>query len=427
MPSYISYIIKYLIGKDTLLPMVGYTKDETLWHNYKLVIVPSGFFSSETYGSIESEPQLPLREIKGVPILYGESRVEKRGETTILYADVVASTFFLVSRYEEYIHADDCRDMHGRYIGRKSLPVRAGFINRPIVQEYAQLLRELLTGEKGNEKGFSDVYLTHDIDILTYYRTVRSFCGAMKRILQRKNVHTLSEVLKSVMDIDKDPAYTFEHIVAEDGRLPQAKKLYFIKATEGEGFDYPQYNLFGPDFHVLIEYLRVQENTYFGLHTSYAAGGEPKCIALEKAELTNAINEDVKINRHHYLRTVQPSDFESLIRAGFEHDFSMGYADIVGFRLGTCKPVAWINPATKEVTSLILHPLAVMECTLDRENFMNLTYEEAFETVKTIIDNTYEHSGELTLLWHNTTFSDGSYQKHLYSKVIDYICSLVKS
>ena len=33
-----------------------------------------------------------------------------------------------------------------------------------------------------------------------------------------------------------------------------------------------------------------------------------------------------------------------MIRAGITDDFTMGYADIAGFRLGTCRSVRWINP-----------------------------------------------------------------------------------
>ena len=56
-------------------------------------------------------------------------------------------------------------------------------------------------------------------------------------------------------------------------------------------------------------------------------------------------------------------------------DFTMGYPDVAGFRLGTSRPVHWINPENKRISPLILHPLAIMECSLNEPVYMNLDYE----------------------------------------------------
>ena len=132
--SPIDYVIHFLLGEGFggLRPLVGYTSDVAQYGQYRVVIVPSGFFRDGVYGTAASLPALPLPAVEGVPILYGEPRVERVGDTVVVYADVVASAYFLLSRYEEMVRRG-VRDVHGRFPGRESVAARGGFIHRPEV------------------------------------------------------------------------------------------------------------------------------------------------------------------------------------------------------------------------------------------------------------------------------------------------------
>ncbi len=418
------YILNYLLGDDELIPLVGYTSDISEWGNYEVVIVPSGFFDGEDYGKVESEPRLPLSDIGGLPVLFGGGEIEEHdnGRTKIVYGDVVASAFYLMSRYEEWIYRDDERkkDEHGRFVGKESLAYRAGILERPIVEEWGAMLRLLLGKDGGQGQGIREVYLTHDVDNISHYRTLRGLCGGLMRSMFVQKRERFVDVWKGHFSLDKDPAFTYPYIIAEDRRLREAKKIYFIKAGKGQGYDYPQYNLRGCDFMVLRDMLDGESNTEFGLHTSYYSCEEKGRVRSEIRTLEQQLCRKIAHNRYHYLRTVGIEDFRSLIRAGVEHDYSMGYADVVGFRLGTCRPVRWIDPEDMRVTDLYLHPLTVMDATLSRTEYMGMPEEEAYARVKKIIELTNEYAGELVFLWHNTSFIDG-YHSRLYNRVIGYL------
>ena len=146
MKAVISYITKFLIGGEkagTLSSLVGYTSDPNKFSRYRVVIIPSPFFRDEVYGTSESMPKLPLEKIEGVPLLFGSSKTEWQGDTWVVHADIIASAYFLLTRYEE-IRKRNIRDIHGRFPGKESLPFKAGFIHRPIVDEYGRLLRRWL-------------------------------------------------------------------------------------------------------------------------------------------------------------------------------------------------------------------------------------------------------------------------------------------
>ena len=423
MQKVIDYIIQFLIRDEHKAHHVGYCSDKTQWSKYKVVIVPSNFFNDSIYGTQQSMPSLPLQEIEGIPFLYGTPLIEKIDNTIICHADIIASTYFLISRYEEYINPNSNRDPHGRYIGKQSVPAQAKFIHRPIVEEYGELLRNLLQ-QAGVPllpipQQINHIYLTHDIDSITNYRRIRGLIGG---ILRRENITT---ILKSLININNDPAYTFPWILNQDNQLPQATQIYFVKAArQASGLDRPAYNLVGKNFtHLKKEILTSSPKAIFGLHASYKSGNIPDIISDERKLLQYAIeNQQITTSRHHYLRSLQPNDMEALIDARITDDYTMGYADIAGFRLGTCRAVRFINPATRKLTSLTLHPLTIMDCTLSEPHYMNLTYKEALSYSQTLINETKQHNGDLCLLWHNTRFTNNDYHSQLYSQIIKFLC-----
>ena len=423
MQKVIEYIIQFLIRDEHKAHHVGYCSDKTQWSKYKVVIVPSNFFNDNIYGTQQSMPSLPLQEIEGIPFLYGTPLIEKIDNTIICHADIIASTYFLISRYEEYINPNSNRDPHGRYIGKQSVPAQAGFIHRPIVEEYGKLLRNLLQ-QAGVPllpipQQINHIYLTHDIDSITNYRRIRGLIGG---ILRRENI---TSIFKSLININNDPAYTFPWILNQDNQLPQATQIYFVKAArQVSGLDRPAYNLVGKNFtHLKKEILTSSPKAIFGLHASYKSGNIPDIISDERKLLQYAIeNQQITTSRHHYLRSLHPSDMEALIDARITDDYTMGYADIAGFRLGTCRAVRFINPATRKLTSLTLHPLTIMDCTLSEPHYMNLTYKEAHPYSQTLINETKQHNGDLCLLWHNTRFTNNDYHSQLYSQIIKSLC-----
>lgn len=428
------YIIRFLLGSDsneTFSRLIGYTSDKEQFSKYKIVIIPSGFFNPEFYNTEKSLPQLPLTVWEGIPLLFGEPVTEKSDETVIIHADIIASSFFLMSRYEEIINRN-IRDSHGRFPGTKSLPFRAGFLQQPVVDEYGRLLRKLLR-ETGldisePEEKFSKIYLTHDVDQLAHYRNIRGIGGAVLRFFKNP-AESLKAVESFAGGIINDPWFTFPWLFDLADKLKNKKpeekieNIVFIKTGGGELMtDKPRHDVRDRDFNTLFK-LCEQHNVKIGLHPSYLAGMKPEYIKNEKKVLDETISQNTIYTRNHFLMSREPEDMQTLIEAGLTDDFTMAYADITGFRLGTCRAVKWIDPVKLQLTSLTLHPLTIMDNTLSDERYMNLKTDEAFLFTKTMIDLVSKHNGELVLLWHNTSVekNNGQYHRDLYRWLINYL------
>jgi len=225
--------------------------------------------------------------------------------------------------------------------------------------------------------------------------------------------------------VEKDPFYTFPWMFQYDSMLrnkigaDRCEIIMFFKAGGNTKEDRPRYGLRCNDIQKLLHLCGNYDAT-IGLHSSYQAGKDPSQIIQEAVHLAEALGRKVTCNRHHYLDSRNPEDMEILEKAGITDDYTMGYADVAGFRLGTSLPVRYINPVTARLSpSLTLHPLTIMDCTLDDYKYMKLPYEGAANYCMKLIDNIRKINDELTLLWHNSLLAKGvGYQRDLYVKLL---------
>lgn len=380
MKDIIDYIITWLCyGDEEAAQRVAYTADEKELETHDMIIVPNGHLGQDI---IVPELKKPVVEMPAK-------------DKTIIRTDIVYSVFFFTSRAEELIN--EKRDEHNRFAARFSILSQKSRLQIPRLDEYARLLLKQLNLPLP-ESGFSHIYLTHDIDAISQYRHLRGMIGGLMR-------GEKEAVWKALCNIHEDPLYTFPWLLEQDAKVQGAEPIYFVKRTKGKGYDYPQYCLRGRDFKNLKHMLR-HSNVFVGVHGSYY-GSIPEI-------------QYSRMYRAHYLRC--PIDqLQRLADAGYTDDFTMGFADQAGFRLQTCRAIRWINPKTMQLTPLTLHPLLVMDNTLNQANYMNLTEDEAYFLCERLIDKVRMHHGELCLLWHNSNINDNSYHKSLYPKILQMI------
>ncbi|WP_138261923.1 polysaccharide deacetylase family protein [[Clostridium] hylemonae] len=427
----IDYIIKFLLGpqNEKFSQYISYGGDKG-----RVVIKKSGFFMPEIYMTENSLPKFPLKEIKGLPILFGDDTIEKKENKIILGADIIASSFFMITRYEEYVRSDN-RDVHGRYLGKGSILYKAGCLERPLVDEYGRLLRACLV-ELGipvitENRGYEHIYLTHDVDQIWQWRNLYSALKTMtKRIVLNKSNKT--ESIKAWFNYKKyDPIYTFPWFLKMDNIIRslthKCSCVYFVMGCGRSQRDFGYID----KVKEVKDFVNYVENNGgdIGIHISYEAGKAPENIEKEKERIERICNHGITLNRYHYLASRHPLELKYLVQYGISDDFTMGYADVAGFRLGTCRAVNWIDLKEEEITPLILHPMTVMEVSLDGSEYMGLTKEDAYKKVCVLLDSVYKYGGEVVLLWHNSTVaaaSDG-YQRELYEKTLLYIKSKIEN
>lgn len=388
MKEIIKYITHFLLyGNNEAIKQVGYTADESRWDTYRVVIIPNGKLGRE----------IVMPDLEELKIEKIESENEEQTKW-IIRNDIIYNTFFFISRAEEVINTQ--RDEHGRFAAKYSILSKNNRLMIPLVDEYARMLMKLLDLPLPTPS-FSKIYLTHDVDSIAQYRHLRGAVGGIIRGQWRK-------VLNSLKDIYNDPAFTFSWLISQDKKVNGAECIYFIKVTNGNGYDYPQYNLSGKDFSIAKQ-LIINSGAKIGLHSSYYGNDK---------EIRRLGDKERELHRSHYLRC-SIDRMQALADMGVTDDFTMMFPDQVGFRLQTTRPVRWINPKTMVLTDLVLHPLTVMDCTLSNSNYMNLSEDEAYFECQRLFEKVHQNAGEIVLLWHNTNPTSNSYHRSLYPKLLE--------
>ncbi|MDE5605939.1 MAG: hypothetical protein K2I68_01385, partial [Bacteroidales bacterium] len=251
MEEIVRYTLSFLLRDDPFyLDRIGYTADEAEWPRYTLVIKPSDFFQAD-YGTARSLPPAQPALLDGLPVPFGENRMARyahaRGETLVLHADWVAAAYFMLSRYEEWMRPT-VRDAHGRFPGRESWAARAGFLHRPLVDEYGLWLKarvdECVAARAADtdiqpsatwQPGLRRIYLTHDVDAPFLYRSAKGLLRSLRdgRGLRRTFAHCFGGNAR-------DPYDTFTTIGLLDNSLKTTlnkdtssavvQDIYFIKS-----------------------------------------------------------------------------------------------------------------------------------------------------------------------------------------------------
>ena len=144
-------------------------------NNDKQLLIRDHFFSHFEDGlSYLRQESIPDRTIfshnpfapeTDIPVIYGNEEMEVSQDKIICGLDIFASSFFMLTRWEEY--ADASRDNYDRFPASASLALKCGFLHRPVVNEYVEMLWSMLLHLGCNQERKVWKYrltLTHDID-----------------------------------------------------------------------------------------------------------------------------------------------------------------------------------------------------------------------------------------------------------------------
>jgi hypothetical protein len=332
--------------------------------------------------------------------------------------DIFSLAFFLVSRYEEYLPF--AADNYGRFSAKQSYSYKNNFLHKPVVNSWAKKIREAISAKYPDfifpEKKYNYIP-TIDIDNAYAYRgkSMTRTIGGYLRALVKSNMDDFRRRKNVLSRKENDPYETYD-FQFEIHKKYDLSPIYFFLLGDWAPNDKNLPHT-SPLMESLIKNISAKAET--GIHPSFASNQNPEKIKIEKERLEKIKNLPVIKSRQHFLKLKFPDTYQNLISAGITDDYTMGYADEIGFRAGTCTPYKWYDLEKEEETNLTIHPFAVMDGTLN--NYLKLSPAEAIIIVKDIIGEIKDVSGEFITIWHNETLSDWKEWKgwkEIYEKVI---------
>ena len=380
--SHVIYIIKgsMIIPDNTLV----INASELLWCNYL------------------DKKSLPVRPLhkngNAMPFLYKD--------------DIIASAFFMLSGYEEYI--SERRDKFDRFLFKYSYYKRDHIYDQPIVELYRnELIRlinsiDIICKRVNIWKGSMGLFLTHDVDGVHKYRF--TLPSLLKSAL-KPSKFSVMELIRSKIDVNTDPYYQgFSRIISKSKEMGFKSTFFFITNPTCKLDDF--YDIGDSHIEKVINDIK-NSNFEIGLHGSVDSYNCKDVFRIEHERMT-----EIWGVRQHYLK--YNLSVTSRIQSDFlSYDSTLGFADMAGYRRGTCLPFKLFDLDSNSNIDLFELPLLVMDQTL--KSYMNFDKESAYAYILQLIEQVYVHNGLFTFLWHPGNCSDEweDWFNHVYIRILD--------
>jgi hypothetical protein len=343
------------------------------------------------------EQELKVFDVDGLPAFF------KTKEQSIFPFDLFALTFYLVSRYEEYL--PHIRDHYDRFDPKESIAVKNRFIKRPLINLWVNRLRDRLL------EAFPQVVFnqptyhfipTLDVDNAYAYKqkgVVRTL-GAAAKLGLKFQFNKLFQQQKAVFGLEPDPYDTFEHlnVVHEEFNV---HPIYFFLVAD-YGLNDKNVPFESRKFQSLIK--STADVADVGIHPGFISNQNIDKLEKEIKRLGSVLKRDITKSRQHFLKITLPDTYRNLLHFDIQEDYSMGYAATIGFRASICSPFYFYDLDLEMKTDLKVFPFTIMDASL--KFYYDYTVEEAKEAIDEMIQEVRAVDGTFISLWHNESLSD---------------------
>ena len=397
--------LDYILGfftRELFDEPVSITTDQTVFRNagaYRINYSGQAFSEDEFFiqsNNLLFETGINKQNISCFEVNYYKAFFQTPGDFPF---DIFAATFYLLSRYEEYLPHE--LDEHGRYCHKSSLAYREEFLSQPLVDIWLENFRKALLRKFPSillrRRSFKCI-LTYDIDIAYAYRhkgVLGSAAGFARSIAQGEwsLVQNRWKVLRGKM---KDPYDCYEWLDALHLYCRLKPNYFFLVAGKQNRYD-RNVPTFVKAYQQLIEYYSRMYKV--GIHPSWRSNENFSILKEEIQWLSVVTESEIELSRQHYIKMSLPDTYRSLIKAGIRKDFSMGYGTVNGFRASVTSPFAWYDLEAEKATSLIVHPFCFMDANCFYES--KQTPEQAYAELMEYYLNIKSLNGTMITIWHN--------------------------
>lgn len=402
--SYICSFLMKLVGVEVAVKAVKEQKNYAIFlSNGRRITVKDSFFNAFpqelSYLSIANIP------LKGgvlhsfdmdIHYIFGDNTISIEGDNVVIGADIFASAFFALTRWEEFLKG---RESIGDCDENDLFIVKNGFYKHPIVNEYECWLRKtmLFLGEtlKEDDKVFGVRY-TLDVDNIQQV--------TWRRVLQSvsKNLHDYNfkgvisclfnnAIIKAYM-ADKTRLFKRHITIAE--KYGVKNEFYFKCCADGEKGE--TYTCEDPKLPRIIELVN-KHKSIVGFHPSQTTFNNNPQYDTELNRYMQTFCSDTKKGRNHTL-LYNITTYLQWINGGFEEISNCGFHKLNGFRAGIGVPFPLFDIYQRTELPLMEYPFEIMDLAVSKRypnKMMN-----AWDEVAEIIDNAKKYNCTLGINWH---------------------------
>ncbi|MDO6597846.1 polysaccharide deacetylase family protein [Oceanihabitans sp. 2_MG-2023] len=323
------------------------------------------------------------------------------GEKSVLPYDIFAASFYLLSRYEEYL--PHVKDAYGRFTPEESIAYKHGFLKQPIVDVWAYKFKSILQENYPDFEFETKKYQVKPvIDIPEAFRfkqkgLMRSIGGTLNELVtfKFKSLYVRFSVL---FGLKRDPFDTFKYILNKQ-KQSDFKFVFFFLIGDYSTYD-KNINVNKTKFVSLIK--QVSDYSIVGLKASFFAISNFKILKKEKDKMEAVINTSLLASRNSFSKLNLPESYRNLVELEVPEDYTMGFVNHIGFRAGTCTPFFFYDLDYEVQTPLKVYPYNLLDYALLKNNSLL----DKKRVLNQIIKEIKQVNGCFVPIFHNYTFSD---------------------
>ena len=359
---------------------------------------------------------------KKIPFIFDEDLdsdtniLSETDTSVVINFDIISASFFFLSGWQEFV--SDSKDRYGRFEYSESIQKMLGITGLPVVNYYFDILRcaaqiaykKKIRAAKWSGKEIS-LCITHDIDNCESAWKQ----GSYREFIKGNIFAPFKLFFKKVLS--NDDWFNFDEIMKIEQSYGITSTFFFLPETSpSNGIPNADYNIENGKYRKIIHKL-VSQNFEIGIHGSTGTHLDLARLASEIKKTGNA----VKGNRFHFLLFDVMKTPSILKLSGLGYDSTLGFAEAPGFRNSYCHPFYMYNITSGVISDVIEIPLTVMDVTFEK-GYLNAGKEEALKLMKELFGEIKKFNGCMTLLWHNTFFSDYKFSgwREIYCRFIEF-------
>ena len=322
------------------------------------------------------------------------------GEASSIPFDIFAASFYLLSRYEEYL--PHVKDEEGRFQASESLAFQEGFLDVAVIDVWAQKFRKVLKNKFPSysfpQREFSTETIVAVTEAFCYKKKgiIRVLLGLLLDLFRFKPKYVLHR-FQVMVKVRKDPYDIYTKVIQFLKKYRVSMKFMFQVSdfsTHDRNINYNRLEL-----QSLVK--SVADYVEVGLQPGYYANQKFNVLKEEKKRLESILKRPVKsaINNHYNL--LLPDTYNHMVELEFQNDYSMGYPEALGLRAGTCTPFLFYDLNFEITTPLLIHPYAI-----NSEAFEKMKESEIEYKVLEIKRQISMVNGKLISVFTNKDFSE---------------------
>ncbi len=349
---------------------------------------------------IESHPLLFEKGVRAIDITVGDWNDIPYffgvGEKSKIPFDLFAASFFLLTRYEEILF--HVKNPKNDFKAELSVLHKIDALKRPLIDLWMNAFYQSLQEhfDQIPERG-SKVNYELSLNVVQAFKY--SGRGLMRHLteslgdLARFNFNTIKRRFAVWTGRIEDPFLIYNDLI---NRLESSDiKLRFFFEYSKFLFEDQNISRFRSSLNRLIK--SVADYKTVALSISHLGLQDSNALERERLELTKKIHRPIWYALHSKLNLRMPHYYKRLIDAELRDDFSMGYADKIGFRSGTSSTHFFYDLDVEMVQPLKVHPFV-----MTNQVFKNRrAAKQAFSDLRAVVNETQKIGGNLRFVFSN--------------------------